>query len=149
MLPGGLAADSTGCDTNGLIARRSDGSGALMNCINNVWTRIGGGADSLNYYYIGSGISNYNGSNPTSHTMWAMVSTVAWGGSCANTDFGVLVYVNGNLIGNSVSEDSAPNETTTGTSTKQTVTIAVPAGASYQVVQGGHCAASSTIWEYR
>jgi prepilin-type N-terminal cleavage/methylation domain-containing protein len=139
VFSGPSAAAGSGC-SGPELAESTDGTGQILECVSGVWTTMGG--NTGNYHYVGQTTGQYNGSNPSQHTMIVTVASGATG--CGTNDYGVLLYANGNLVGQNV-DDNPDNYKV------KTVTFPVPVGGTFNVVPDStfECHNEiSTIWEY-
>ncbi|BEL92832.1 MULTISPECIES: shufflon system plasmid conjugative transfer pilus tip adhesin PilV [Serratia] len=125
----GQAQENTGCWPNGLVGRMPDGG--LLVCQNGVWRGTGksnGAYQSLGYH---EGI--FSGSNQGASTLWIIASggqsPKRWDvedGSCINT-YALEATVNGMNVASSINNNVQWAKQTS-------ITFAVPAGASYNVI---------------
>lgn len=143
ILPAGGANVGWGCDRNGLIAQKSDGTGSLLNCVNGVWKQVGAG--SHNPVLVADVVNQtVNGHNYSDSDMF--VTTISNGYNCGNlnNDYNAFATVNGLQVASSVNNNTDSYK-------QASMAFMVPANGNYQVVYGGRykCNTRTQVIEYR
>ncbi|WNL48549.1 shufflon system plasmid conjugative transfer pilus tip adhesin PilV (plasmid) [Dyella sp. BiH032] len=143
ILPSGVAWDGNWCDTNGLLAQRSDGSGALMNCQNHAWVKVKIGGNHQWYVVANYVNGNFTGHNYTNDDMF--VSATSNGTSCGtqNNDYYAVAVVQGIQVASNI-------ENNVNYYHQKSIGFMVPPGQDYQILWTRYlCNTQTAVYEYR